>query len=59
MVWEKLPAEVWTIVGDYIFSDLCETADGSIDVQLKPARFYNLTWDDGLAFVSPSDCLLT
>ena len=59
MVWQELPPELWTVVGDYIFSDLLETADGSIDVQLKPARFYELTWDDSIAFVSPSDCLLT
>ncbi len=58
MVWFRLPAELWNIVGEYIFSDLRPTAGGSIEVALKPARFYRLHFEEGLTFITPSDCSL-
>jgi hypothetical protein len=58
MVWFRLPNEIWDIVGDFIFSDLSPTANGSINVDLKPARFYKLHFEEGLTFITPTDCSL-
>ena len=62
MVWFQLPVELWDIVGDYIFSDLRQTTNGSIEVVLKPAQFYNLYFEEGLTFMTPfsgRECVLT
>ena len=55
MVWFRLPNEIWDIVGDFIFSDLSPTPSGSIKVDLKPARFYKLHFEEGLTFITPTD----
>ena len=59
MVWNQLPPEIWNLVGEYIFSDVRSTWDGSIEVVLKPARFYSLHFEEGLTFITPAECLLT
>ena len=56
MIWFRLPNELWDIVGDFIFSDLKPTANGSIEVVLKPAVFYRLHFEEGITFMS--DCSL-
>ena len=55
MIWEKLPVELWDIVGSYIFPDIFQYVD-SVEVRLKPATFYSLEFEDGLAFIRPYDC---
>lgn len=58
-VFELLPEELWTVVGDYLFSDIVET-DHGIELILRPARFYTLRYDpdEEQGFLIPDECTL-
>ena len=56
-LWTKLPDELWAMIGDFMFCDLRPHKD-SIVVILRPANFYRITFEEGVAFVEP-ECILS
>jgi hypothetical protein len=52
-IFNILPDELWSIVGDFIFCTIHESED-SISLEMKPARHYTITWSsDGIAEIYP------
>ena len=43
--FEKLPEDLWSIIGDFLFCDVSETEDGEVELLLRPARYYHLQFD--------------
>ena len=52
MIFDLLIPELWTIVEDFLFCDVVETAD-SIELRLPPARFYTISYEAGRTVVYP------
>ena len=53
MPYERLPEELWNMVGDFIFSDIVPMPCGGVEIILKPARAFYITFADGLVFLHP------
>jgi len=59
-VFRLLPEELWSVVGDYLYSDIVEKND-SVEIILRPARFYTLMYnrEEDQGFLIPDECVLT
>ena len=59
MLYARLPVDLWDLIGDFIYSDVFERPDGSIEVEQRYARAFEITFDDGEAFLHPLHCALS
>ena len=56
-IWFMLPAELWPIVGDFLFMSISrEETSNSLVLRLKPSMAYAILYpgdEDGEGFVQP------